>query len=91
MNQKLYDQIINNFFTCDAEEITGIFREFMLAVEAESPLPPLPHMAQNYETARANPEIHMLPGNLKDARDAVFPFFWGTDSWSSPLHLENVK
>lgn len=91
MNQKLYDQIINNFFTCDAEAITQIFREFMLAVEAESPLPPSPHMAQNYETAQANPEIHNLPGNLKDARDAVFPFFWGTDSWSSPLHLENVK
>ncbi|MBI5083727.1 MAG: hypothetical protein HZB13_03905 [Acidobacteria bacterium] len=91
MDQKLYDQIISNFFTCDPEAITGIFREFMLALQAEGPLPPSPHMAQNYETAQANPEIHLLPGNLKDARDAVFPFFWGTDSWSSPLHLENVK
>ncbi len=91
MNQKLYDQIIRNFFTCDAEAITGIFREFMMAVQAESPLPPSPLMAQNYETAQTNPEIHLVPGNLKDARDAVFPFFWGTDSWSSPLHLENVK
>ena len=91
MNQQLYDQIIRSFFTCDPEAITAIFREFMLALQAEGPLPPSPHMAQNYETAQANPEIHMLPGNLKDARDAVFPFFWGTDSWSSPLHLENVK
>ena len=62
-----------------------------MAVQAEGTLPPTPHMAQNYETAQANPEIHVLPGNLKDARDAVFPFFWGTDSWSSALHLENVK
>jgi glutamate/tyrosine decarboxylase-like PLP-dependent enzyme len=91
MNEALYDQIIRNFFTCDPQAITDIFREFMMAVQAEGTLPPIPHMAQNYETAAANPEIHLLPGNLKDARDAVFPFFWGTDSWSSPLHLENVK
>jgi glutamate/tyrosine decarboxylase-like PLP-dependent enzyme len=91
MDQALYNQIIRNFFTCDPEAITGIFREFMMAVQAESTLPPSSHMEQNYETAQANPEIHVLPGNLKDARDAVFPFFWGTDSWSSELHLENVK
>ncbi len=91
MNQKLYEQVLSNFFTCDPDAITDIFREFMMALRAEGTLPPSPHMAQNYETAQANPEIHMLPGNLKDARDAVFPFFWGTDSWSSPLHLENVK
>lgn len=91
MDQKLHDQIVRNFFTCDPEAITAIFREFLMAVQAEGTLPPSPHMAQNYETAQANPEIHVLPGNLKDARDAVFPYFWGTDSWSSPLHLENVK
>lgn len=91
MNQSLYDQIIKNFFTCDPQAITDIFRELMLAVQAEGSLPPSPQMSQNYETAQANPEIHMLPGNLKDARDAVFPYFWGTDSWASPLHLENVK
>lgn len=91
MNQKLYDQIISSFFTCDAEAITAIFREFLQAVQAEGVLPPAPHMSQNYETAQVNPEIHVLPGNLKDARDAVFPFFWGTDSWQSKLHLENVK
>ena len=91
VNQQLYDQIIRNFFTCDPHAITEIFREFMLAVDAEGSLPPSPHMSQNYETAQANPEIHVLPGNLKDARDAVFPYFWGTDSWASPLHLENVK
>lgn len=91
MDQKLYEQIIRNFFTCDPAAITAIFREFLMAVQAEGTLPPSPHMAQNYETAQVNPEIHVLPGNLKDARDAVFPYFWGTDSWSSPLHLENVK
>lgn len=91
MDPKLYDQIIRNFFTCDPAAITAIFREFLMAVQAEGTLPPSQHMEQNYETAQANPEIHVLPGNLKDARDAVFPYFWGTDSWSSPLHLENVK
>src|SRR5512133_509598 len=91
MDEALYNQIIRNFFTCDPQAITDIFREFIMAVQAEGTLPPTPHMAQNYETAQANPEIHMLPGNLKDARDTVFPYFWGTDSWSSPLHLENVK
>jgi len=91
VNQSLYDQIVRNFFTCDERAITAIFREFLQAVEAESTLAPTAHMAQNYETAQANPEIHNLPGNLKDARDAVFPYFWGTDSWNSPLHLENVK
>lgn len=91
MDQKLYDQIVRNFFTCDPAAITAIFREFLMAVQAEGTLPPSLHMEQNYETAQANPEIHVLPGNLKDARDAVFPYFWGTDSWASPLHLENVK
>ena len=86
-----YEQVVKEFFTCDPEAITSIFGEFLQALRAEELLPPTAHMAQNYETARANPEIHVLPGNLKDARDAVFPFFWGTDSWSSPLHLENVK
>lgn len=91
MDSKLYQQIVRNFFTCDPAAITAIFREFLMAVQAETTLPPSLHMAQNYETAQANPEIHVLPGNLKDARDAVFPYFWGTDSWASPLHLENVK
>jgi L-2,4-diaminobutyrate decarboxylase len=91
MDQAHYDKVIDTFFTCRAEEITGIFREFLAAMEAEQTLPPVQVMSQNYETAQANPEIHILPGNLRDARDAVFPYFWGTDGWSSPLHLENVK
>ena len=91
MNRALHDQILKTFFRCDPPAITGIFQEFLNALTAEGTLPPVGQMAQNYETARANPEIHELPGNLKDARDAVFPYFWGTDSWSSPLHLENVK
>lgn len=91
MKRELHEQILKTFFQCDPQAITGIFREFLNAMVAEGTLPPVGQMAQNYETARSNPEIHMLPGNLKDARDAVFPYFWGTDSWSSPLHLENVK
>jgi glutamate/tyrosine decarboxylase-like PLP-dependent enzyme len=91
MNRQLHDQILRTFFVCDPPAITAIFREFLNALTAEDTLPPVGQMAQNYETARSNPEIHLLPGNLKDARDAVFPYFWGTDSWSSPLHLENVK
>lgn len=86
-----HDQVVDTFFRCNPEAITGIFREFLMAMQAEETLPPASHMAQNYETAASNPEIHVLPGNLKDARDTVFPYFWGTDSWSSPLHLENVK
>lgn len=91
MNREHYNEVVRTFFHCDPGAITGIFREFLLALQAEETLPPTAHMSQNYETARENPEIHVLPGNLKDARDAVFPYFWGTDSWSSPLHLENVK
>jgi L-2,4-diaminobutyrate decarboxylase len=91
MNRERYDEVVRTFFQCDPEAITGIFREFLLAMHAQETLPPTAHMSQNYETARENPEIHVLPGNLKDARDTVFPYFWGTDSWSSPLHLENVK
>ena len=91
MDPSRYEHLVKTFFTCDPQAISEIFREFLMAMQAEETLPPASHMAQNYETAAANPEIHMLPGNLKDARDTVFPYFWGTDSWSSPLHLENVK
>lgn len=91
MKRISHEQIVRNFFECDPEAVSAIFREFLQAMKAEENLPPSARMEQNYETATANPEIHVLPGNLKDARDAVFPYFWGTDSWSSPLHLENVK
>ena len=91
MDRARYDQVVRTFFTCDPGEVTAIFREFLAAMQAEETLPPVRVMAQNYETAQANPEIHVLPGNLKDARDAVFPYFWGTDGWYSRLHLENVK
>jgi L-2,4-diaminobutyrate decarboxylase len=91
MENAHYDQVVEAFFKCDPQAISEIFREFLLAMQAQETLPPTGHMAQNYETAAANPEIHVLPGNLKDARDTVFPYFWGTDGWTSPLHLENVK
>jgi len=91
MDRAKYEHIVRTFFTCDTVRITEIFQELLRAMAAEEALPPGHLMSQNYDTAQANPEIHVLPGNLKDARDAVFPFFWGTDGWSSPLHLENVK
>jgi L-2,4-diaminobutyrate decarboxylase len=91
MKRDQYAEVVKTFFACDPKAISSIFHEFLLAMLAEETLPPSSNMAQNYETAQANPEIHVLPGNLKDARDTVFPYFWGTDSWASPLHLENVK
>jgi len=91
MDRARYDAFVKTFFECDPKAITDIFSEFLAAMTAEESLPPGGQMSQNYDTARSNPEIHVLPGNLKDARDAVFPYFWGTDGWSSPLHLENVR
>lgn len=91
MDRSRYDAFVRTFFECDSKAITEVFQEFLAAMTAEESLPPGQYMSQNYETAQANPEIHVLPGNLKDARDAVFPYFWGTDGWSSPLHLENVR
>ncbi len=91
MDRQQLDQLINTFFVCDRQQISEIFNELLSAMEAESTLWPGGLMSRNYETAQVNPEIHTLPGNLKDARDAIFPFFWGTDGWYSKLHLENVK
>lgn len=91
MDHEKLKQLVDTFFVCDRAQIREIFDEFLSAMVAESTLPPGGVMSRNYETAQANPEIHTLPGNLKDARDAVFPFFWGTDGWYSKLHLENVK
>ncbi|HLA85872.1 MAG TPA: pyridoxal-dependent decarboxylase [Thermoguttaceae bacterium] len=91
MDRTKLDELVKTFFTCDKRQITQIFDELLSAMAAEEMLPPGTLMSRNYETAQANPEIHTLPGNLKDARDAIFPFFWGTDGWYSKLHLENVK
>jgi glutamate/tyrosine decarboxylase-like PLP-dependent enzyme len=91
MDQTTIQDLVRNFFTCDKAQLLEIFEELLSAMEAEERLPPTKLMSRNYETAQANPEIHTLPGNLKDARDAIFPFFWGTDGWFSKLHLENVK
>jgi len=91
MHQERLKTLIDTFFTCNRRDLREIFDEMLSALEAEQSLPPGTVMSRNYETAQANPEIHTLPGNLKDARDAVFPFLWGTDSWQSKLHLENVK
>jgi glutamate/tyrosine decarboxylase-like PLP-dependent enzyme len=91
MDRTRYDPFVRTFFDCDPKAVTAVFQELLDAMRAEESLPPGSVMSQNYDTAQANPEIHALPGNLKDARDAVFPYFWGTDGWSSALHLENVK
>ena len=91
MDRDRYDPFVKTFFECDPTVVTGIFSELLAAMRAEESLPPGSYMSQNYDTAQANPEIHVLPGNLKDARDSIFPYFWGTDGWSSPLHLENVR
>lgn len=91
MTSERLQNLIDTFFTIDRKQLLEIFGELLSALEAEQALPPGHSMSRNYETAQANPEIHTLPGNLKDARDAIFPFFWGTDSWQSKLHLENVK
>ncbi len=89
--QKKIDNLIKNFFTCNKSDILSIFSEYLNVMEAEEKLDVPVVMSRNYETAQNNPEIHTLPGNLKDARDAIFPYFWGTDGWYSKLHLENVK
>jgi len=85
------EKIIDTFFKCNKSELLKIFDELLTALEAEENILPSKMMSQNYETAQANPEIHTLPGNLKDARDSIFPYYWGTDGWFSKLHLENVK
>ena len=91
MNPQKLQDLIDMFFTCRREDLREIFDEMLWAMQAEESMPPGTLMSRNYETAQANPEIHTLPGNLKDARDAIFPFLWGTDGWQSKLHLENVK
>jgi glutamate/tyrosine decarboxylase-like PLP-dependent enzyme len=91
MKDKSLNGIIDTFFTCNRNELTEIFNELLNALLAEETLPPGGMMSRNYATAQVNPEINTLTGNLRDARDAIFPFFWGTDEWTSKLHLENVK
>ena len=91
MKPNLIDSLVKTFFTCNKEDLISIFTELLNSMEAEETLSMLEFMSRNYETVQKNPEIHTLPGNLKDARDAIFPYFWGTDGWFSKLHLENVK
>jgi L-2,4-diaminobutyrate decarboxylase len=91
MDNKDLKSLIETFFTCNKKEVLQILNEFLDALTAEETLTAIDLMSRNYETAQSNPEIHVIPGNLKDARDAVFPFFWGTDGWNSKFHLENVK
>lgn len=91
MNKKLIKDLVDTFFVTDKKVISEIFNEFLSVVELEQKQGFNTTMSRNYNSAQANPEINANPGNLKDARDAIFPFFWGTDGWFNPLHLENVK
>lgn len=91
MQRENYQKLVETFFQWDQSAIVAIVQELLSAAAAEDAQNPAHVMSQNYETAQANPEIHVLPGNLKDARDAIFPYFWGTDSWNNPLHVENVR
>ncbi|MCW8858725.1 MAG: pyridoxal-dependent decarboxylase [Deltaproteobacteria bacterium] len=91
MQDKTLQEIIDTFFTCNREELMEIFNELLNALQTDGVHNPGGLMSRNYATAQANPEIHTLTGNLRDARDAIFPFYWGTDEWYSKLHLENVK
>ncbi len=91
MRRDSYQKLVETFFQWDQDAIVSIVKELLSAAEAGDTQNRAFVMSQNYETAGANPEIHVLPGNLKDARDSIFPFFWGTDGWNSPLHLENVR
>ncbi len=90
MNRDAIKNLIDTFFVCDKKVIADIFNEFLSVVELEQKQGSAT-MSRNYKTAQVNPEINLNPGNLKDARDAIFPFFWGTDGWFSSNHLENVK
>jgi L-2,4-diaminobutyrate decarboxylase len=91
MYHKDLKTLIETFFTCNKKEVLQILTELLDTLEAEETLTAVEPMSRNYETAQSNPEINVIPGNLKDARDAIFPFFWGTDGWNSRYHLENVK
>ena len=75
MDREKYKLLVETFFEWDPPAITRIFEELLSAAAAERATLAGPSMSQNYETAQANPEIHVLPGNLKDARDAIFPYF----------------
>ena len=91
MKKELLTGIVDNFFNCSRPEILQIINELINTLKAEEQISVTELMSRNYDTAQSNPEIHYIPGNLKDARDAIFPYFWGTDGWSSKLHMENVK
>jgi L-2,4-diaminobutyrate decarboxylase len=91
LNKDALNDLVKTFFTCNKEELSEIFEEMLSVVELEQKSGLNTTMSRNYSSAQANPEINANPGNLKDARDAIFPFFWGTDGWNNPLHLENVK
>ena len=77
MKDKTLDTTIDTFFTCNRDELAEVFNELLSALQTEGIHNPGGLMSRNNDTAQANPEIHTLSGNLHDARDAIFPFYWG--------------
>ena len=67
MDREKYSKLIETFFEWDQAAILSVVDELLSAAAAEDAQSPARIMSQNYETAQANPEIHLLPGNLKDA------------------------
>ena len=75
MDRPRYDALVSTFFDPDAEGVAGIFADFLALLNADPP----------------PPEVGPSPGGLADARDAVLPYFLGTDGRASPLHVGNVR
>ncbi len=87
MNRERYDEWSGRSSSATRKPSPASSASFYWPCKPRKPSPPrtCPELR---DCARQSTEIHVLPGNLKDARDTVFPYFWGTDSWASPLHLE---
>ena len=44
-------ELVGRFFEWDSKEVTSIFQELLLGMEAEAGLPPGGLMSRNYDTA----------------------------------------
>ncbi len=75
MDQARLERLVETFFTCNKAQLIQVIQELLTTMETEERIPPGILMSRNYETAQNNPEIHTLPGNIKAARDAIFPYF----------------
>jgi hypothetical protein len=55
MDRARYDQLVKTFFACDPHAITGIFQEFLQAMQAQETLPPARRIAP-----RPAPAVELL-------------------------------